>query len=218
MTSKTKLSKPISPERIKEYDLTDAWLLTDFSDFGLRKLIWIPQEKVLVLGQSNDLNSAIFVDKADADGVRIVRRPTGGESVLLTPNMVVISILFTNINDLQSRKIFHIMGSRIQNALESLGIENINYKGLSDLAIGEKKILGSAIYRNPDMLFYHAVLNVSEEPSEIARYLYPPQQEPGYRQGRTHDAFVTSLKQEGYLFSVEEIREQIDSFLTDSFI
>jgi lipoate---protein ligase len=203
--------------KIDDYDLPDAYLLTDFS-IGLRKMIWIPKEKVLVLGQSNDIHKSILVDKAKADGIRIVRRPTGGESVLLTPQMVIISILFTNINGIQSKKIFQIMCSRLQNALEDLGVEHLQFKGISDLAIEENKILGSSIYRNPDMLFYHAVLNVAEEPEEIARYLHHPQIEPDYRLGRSHDAFVTSLKHEGYSFSVDEILEQLDNYLKDSFI
>jgi lipoate---protein ligase len=211
------MSGIIHTPKNEDYDLPDAYLLTDFS-MGLRKLIWIPREKVLVLGQSNDAFKSVIMDKANADGIRIVRRPTGGESVLLTPGMVIISILFTNIKGIQSKKIFQIMCSRLQNALEDLGVEHLHFTGISDLAIEEKKIMGSAIYRNPDMLFYHAVLNVSEEPDEIARYLHHPQKEPDYRQGRTHDEFVTSLKKEGYAFTVEEIHKQIDEYLQDSFI
>ncbi|HNX01430.1 MAG TPA: hypothetical protein PLE74_10720 [Candidatus Cloacimonadota bacterium] len=203
---------------ISEYDLPDVWLFTDFSDFGLRKLIWIPQEKVLVLGQSNELDESIVVDTAKLDGIRIVRRPTGGESVLITPEMVIISILFTHITGIQSSKIFQIMGSRIQGALEDLGIENISFKGISDLAIGNNKIMGSAIYRNPKLLFYHAVLNVGEEPKIVGKYLQHPKQEPEYRNGRTHEKFVTSLKKEGFDLSVQDVQKKLEEFLQESFI
>lgn len=206
------------PGIIEEYDLPDIWLFTDFSDFGLRKLVWIPQATVLVLGQSNDLELSVLLEKAEKDKVRIIRRPTGGESVLLTPEMVVVSILFTNINGIQSKKIFQIMGARIQSALEDIGVENISFKGISDLVIREQKILGSAIYRNPELLFYHAVLNVAEEPLMIAKYLHHPQREPDYRNNREHEMFVTSLRKEGYSLTVNEIREQIELYLQESFI
>ena len=44
-------------------------------------------------------------------------------------------------------------------------------KTISDIAIGDKKILGSSMYRKKNTIFYHAVLNVSESITEISKHL-----------------------------------------------
>jgi lipoate-protein ligase A len=90
-----------------------------------------------------------------------------------------------------------------------LGIENLNSKGISDLSIGDKKIMGSSMYLKGNDLFYHAVLNVSEEVSLISKYLKHPKKEPDYRKGRPHNEFVTSLHAEGYYIDVDVIMDSV---------
>ena len=58
--------------------------------------------------------------------------------------------------------------------------------------------MGSAIYQNKEKVFYHAVLNIQETSSLISKYIKHPQREPEYRQQRSHEDFVTSLKEQNY--------------------
>ena len=81
----------------------------------------------------------------------------------------------------------------------------VYYKGISDIAIKDKKILGSAIYRSKDKIFYQAVLNVSENPQLFDKYLKHPKKEPDYRNGRLHSDFVTSFHAEGYVIDAISI-------------
>lgn len=187
---------------VKTYDLPDFSIFhSDKDDF----FVWNPNRKIVVLGTSNIPGNSVNTENVLADSIDVYIRPSGGQAVVLTPNTIVISVLL-NYPDLKSPKeIFTIINNIIIDVLIKTGVKNIAAKGISDIAIGERKILGSSIYRKKEKHFYHAVLNISEKTSTIERYLKHPPKEPDYRKGRSHADFVTSLKKEGYNISVGEI-------------
>jgi lipoate-protein ligase A len=97
--------------------------------------------------------------------------------------------------------------------LENIGVQHVNYRGISDVAINSRKILGSSIYRKRKAVFYHAVLNISEPVETIERYIKHPTKEPDYRKGRSHKEFVTSLYNEGYTFTVSQLKDALNASL-----
>jgi len=176
--------------------------------------IWVPDGIYLVLGASNKSEKSLHEDLVEKDGIKVFKRPSGGESVVLSPKTLIISIrLFSN--KLENPQVyFKKINSLILKSMESLGVRDLKYRGISDLAIGDFKILGSSIYRKKKLVFYHAVLNVSEDISLIAKYLKHPTKEPDYRAGRDHASFVTSLYKAGYPISVDRLRSKIsESFV-----
>lgn len=174
-------------------------------------MVWVPERTVIVLGQSNEAESAVWTEKADADGIAVIKRPSGGQTVILTPKTVVISVRLISEKLENPRVYFKRVNDIILAALRGMGIENLGQKGISDITIGEKKILGSSIYRKKNMVFYHAVLNVAESPEFIGKYLKHPSREPDYRAGRRHEEFVTSLAASDYPFSCQEVRSKIEN-------
>ena len=96
--------------------------------------------------------------------------------------------------------------------LSDLGVKNYGMKGISDITIGDRKILGSSMHRREKRLVYHAVLNISEDPGIFERYLKHPGREPDYRQRRKHGEFVTSLKKEGYNITYMDIAAILNSY------
>jgi len=190
---------------IKPYDLADAGLLEDNTS-TYRYMVWQPGFLCIVLGQSNQLDQSVYVERATADNVPVYKRPSGGETVVLSPGTLVVSILKRG-DGLRSPKIyFNAYNEKIIKALGGLGVKNLSLNGISDVCIGNQKILGSSIYRNKDRVLYHGVLNRAESVDVIERYLEHPLREPEYRDGRSHKDFVTSLTQQGYQFTGEEIR------------
>jgi lipoate-protein ligase A len=147
------------------------------------------------------------------DGIPVYKRPSGGESVVLSPRMLVVSILKRGDNFRAPGLYFRAYGEKIIRALESLGVVNLRVDGISDICIGDKKVVGSSIYRNKDFVFYHGVLNVSEGADMLERYLKHPRREPGYRKGRPHSEFVTSLTKEGYKLDTEKIKQRISQVM-----
>jgi lipoate-protein ligase A len=197
---------------IKPYDLPDAELLADNAS-SYRCLVWEPGFLCIILGQSNGLEESIYIENAEADGVPVYKRPSGGETVVLSPKMLVISILKQGDRFKSPTLYFRNYSEKIIRALHTLGIRDLKVDGISDICIGNKKILGSSIYRNKDRVLYHAVLNRAESAETIERYLKHPVREPEYRNGRRHMDFVTSLIEEGYRFTSREIRKLVLSQL-----
>jgi lipoate-protein ligase A len=200
---------------IKKYDLPDFNIYeSDKNTFR----IWHPEETYVVLGTSNKPDDALNERTISDDNIQVYKRPSGGQSVVLTPNTIVIAVLKIETEIKAPKIFFHEINSLIISALEEIGVENLSHKGISDIAIGEKKILGSSMYRNKEKNFYHAVLNVSESANTFEKYLKHPVKEPDYRKGRPHKDFVTSLKECRYVFSANQIAvaisRQLQNFTT----
>ncbi len=181
---------------VKQYDLPDYNIFSSEKDVD--HFIWRPDKRYIILGRSNNAESALYSEEVLKDNIEVYKRPSGGETVLLSPNTLVISVKLIIENTLTTHKNFNIINNKIIEALASLGVKDLRTKGISDISIGEKKILGSSIFREKEKLFYHAVLNQSESVDVIAKYLKHPSREPGYRKGRDHREFITSLNAEGY--------------------
>jgi lipoate-protein ligase A len=183
-----------------DYNLPDIHLLEDKTK---RFLTWIPDKTYIVLGASNRAEDALYVDNVEQDHITVLKRPSGGQTVMLTPNNLVIAVVFFDPKSLQPKDVFEYINKLIIAAIEKAGISHLSMKGISDIAVDGKKISGSAIYRRKDALLYHAVLNMGEDATSFEKYLKHPSKEPDYRKGRSHSDFVTSLKEIGYTQSYE---------------
>ena len=193
--------------QVREYDLPDAQLLqADSSDDFI---IWRPDHTAIVLGASNNPLDSIIIAAVKNDNIPIYKRPSGGETVIITPNTLVISAVLAPVQLKDVKKRFRAFNEQVLAALESIGIRNVAHRGISDLAIGEQKILGSAVYHSRDRLFYHSVLNIGETTQTIAKYIKHPYREPDYRNGRKHSEFVTSLQTAGYQGNYNSIKDRI---------
>jgi lipoate-protein ligase A len=198
---------------VRDYDLSDHKLLECEEN---SVLVWIPENTFIVLGASNNPETSVIEENVIVDNIIVYKRKSGGQAVVLTPKVIVISKLFVNSENLQPKTVFKEVNSIIISVLENMGVENLSQEGISDIAISGKKILGSSIYRNKDKLLYHAVINHSEPVSTFERYLKHPQKEPDYRKGRRHGEFVTSLQKEGYILSSNEIIAKTINVLIES--
>jgi len=94
-------------------------------------------------------------------------------------------------------------------------VSGIEDRGISDLAIGEKKILGTSLFRRRKILFYQASLLVDNDLSLFDRYLRFPSRVPDYRRGRGHLEFCTNLRQQGYSLSVSQVMDSLDQVVKD---
>ena len=196
-----------------EYNLPDIELLKKESN---QFMIWIPDKVYIVLGASNNAHNSLRIEKVVEDKITVLRRPSGGQTVILTPNNIIISAVYFNYT-LHPKEVFKHINKLIIAVIEDIGITNLSQMGISDIAISGKKILGSAIYRRKNALLYHAVLNLSEPTATIEKYLMHPSKEPDYRKGRSHSEFVTSLKEKGYTKDGRHLQKALSLSFESSF-
>ena len=194
---------------IRPYDLDDTGL---FSGTGNGMLVWQPAGTQIVLGQSNTPERSLIIENIEADNIPVTKRPTGGEAVVLTRQMAVITVARQFRETITSKDFFKVINGMMLDMLSDLGIKNYGMKGISDITIDNRKILGSSMHSREKRLVYHAVLNISEDSGIFERYLKHPGREPDYRLNRRHSEFVTSLKNEGYNIAYNDIEAILNSY------
>jgi lipoate-protein ligase A len=182
---------------LENYNLPDSELLRSGNSFG-GYMVWVPERLMVVIGKGSDPELELIPDSISEDNVPVIRRDTGGCGVVLSPEMVVVSFLLKNDKDKKQGEYFRLFDKMIISAFRKLGVENIEMAGSSDIALNGLKVAGSSIYRNKDIVFFHAIINLNGGVEAMERYLKIPPREPDYRQGRSHKDFVTSFKAQGY--------------------
>lgn len=190
-----------------KYSLPDSIILEP--GFDANYYIWQPNNVYIVLGRANSIESSVIEENALLDNVKVFKRPSGGESVVLSPSMLVFSSKFKKEKDKRPGDYFAAINSSLINEFTLLGIRDLYSKGISDISINNKKIMGSSMYLSGNTLFYHAVLNVCEDVNLLSRYLKHPRREPNYRIGRSHTEFVTSIHKEGYKLDISNIKKAV---------
>jgi lipoate---protein ligase len=183
---------------IQPYDLPDADLLSA-GGTGERCLVYRPPRVLVVVGKGSDPRLELRTDAILADHVPVLRRATGGCAVVLSPEMLAVAIAVYSREQHKSSQYFRIFNRIIILALADLGVSGLEHAGISDIAIGGRKIAGTALYRNRDLIFYHAILNAASGTELMERYLLHPPRTPDYRAERSHRNFVTSLAEQGYV-------------------
>ena len=160
--------------------------------FALRA--WEPEGVAVVLGRSNAAERELRPGACEADGVPILRRRGGGGAVVLSPGCLVVSLATTVDRELDAGYLGATV-ALVSDALARVAGFSPVQRGTGDLCLGDRKFLGSSLFRRRRLLFYQASLLVSADLSLLDRYLAHPSREPEYRGGRAHGDFVINLSQ-----------------------
>jgi len=149
--------------------------------------------ETLVLGRGSRADREVHLERCRADGIELRRRRGGGCAVLLDRGNAVVSAVFPLPGMGRIDRAWRIGLDWLRAGLAGAGCPGIRVRGISDLARDDRKVGGSCLYRARDLVFFTASLLVRADPERIERYLKHPPREPGYRAGRSHRDFVTSL-------------------------
>jgi lipoate-protein ligase A len=160
--------------------------------------IYEPPETVAVLGAAGNPARDLILDNLAMDGVPFRFRRGGGGTVVLSAGQVVLALVTSVGSPFMNKEYAREINGWFVEALEGLGVRGVEQRGISDLAIGDRKILGASIYRSRLLLFYQSSLLVSNDVSLFGRYLTMPSLAPDYRRGRGHGEFCTTLCDEGF--------------------
>lgn len=161
----------------------------------------------IVIGPSCKPELELNLKHCIADSVPIQKRRGGGGTVILVSGVVVTVVVGERKAGESALSIFDKIHNAMIALLENEGISSIEKKGISDLAIENRKVLGSSLYMgsSPFCYYYQSSLLVSADISLMNRYLEHPPKEPDYRKGRGHETFCTTLHEQGISISPASI-------------
>ena len=208
-----KTALPKFPGQLRK---NDALFIYGASQKKPFKFVYEPDSVEIVHGPSCRVSEEIFVSRCKEDNIAITERRGGGGTVVLSPGMLVTIVVGEKRGKENAVDIFRRIHDAFIHALSEAGITDIVHKGISDLAINGKKVLGSSLYMgsNIPLYYYQSSLMVSNNLALLSRYLCHPPREPDYREGRDHGQFCTTLCESGLRISISELSELIKSSLT----
>lgn len=157
--------------------------------------LWEPPRHAVVLGRANRVTANVDIAACRAGGVPLVRRFSGGGTVLVGPG----SLCFTLVAPLDpaaprdiSAKTRELLNPLIEGLSRATG-EAVDLRGTSDLVIGDRKFGGNAQRWLKRTVLHHGTLAYALNIDLVEKYLTPPEREPEYRGGRGHREFVRNL-------------------------
>src|SRR6516164_6259043 len=176
--------------------LEEALLLQAEAGSGGEVLrIWEWQKPAVVLGSGRKIVDDVDESACAADGVPILRRSSGGGTVLLGKGCLLFSLVLAYERSVQLREIpgsYRFILGELCRGLEEL-FPGITPAGTSDLAIGRRKCSGNSQQRKHRFLLHHGTLLYDYNIHDVGRYLLLPRHQRKYRGGRSHEAFLMNL-------------------------
>lgn len=167
--------------------------------------VYEAERTVVVLGRSRRVDEDVLVENCLHDDIPILRRAGGGGTVVLGRGIIILSVAGATHVPFSLREHMNAVNMAIVQVLLDAHVKDLRISGISDIAIGNRKIVGSSLYRKRDTVLYQGSLLHSPDMSIFDRYLKHPKIEPDYRCGRSHREFLTSLFQEGYLIEMGDL-------------
>lgn len=157
--------------------------------------LWQPENYFVVIGHGAKWRDEVFTANCVADGVPVLRRCSGGGTVLQGPGCLNYSLILRQDNFAGGsvQAAFDFVLSRHRQCLETSLGKPVAIAGISDLVLGERKFSGNAQYRKRRYALIHGTLLLHFDLDSIAKYLTLPAKQPEYRQKRVHGDFVTNL-------------------------
>ncbi len=174
--------------------------------------VYEPEGISVVLGAGRNQED-VRVEETRADNIPVLKRRGGGGTVVLSPGQLVLALVTEVASPFNNLAYARTINSWFKESLEDFGVSKINDRGISDLAVDNRKILGTSLYRRRRTLFYQASLLVSNDLDLFERFLTYPSRVPDYRQGRGHVSFCTTLQREGYNIPMTALIESLEGVL-----
>lgn len=156
--------------------------------------IYEVRHRTIVLGIQDEYARAANVELCRQHDVPVLRRRSGGGTVLLASGCLLYTILLRrNRPRLRSvRESYEWIFSRLSPAISTEDV-SVQQVGISDLAWNGYKVGGSAQQRKKNYLMHHGTLLYDADPGLIEQFVGEVRDAPQYRRGRTHADFVTNL-------------------------
>ncbi|MGL4549605.1 MAG: lipoate--protein ligase family protein [Gemmataceae bacterium] len=180
------------PTPAENLALDEALLLDAEAGGGEVLRFWELPALAAVLGSGGVVADDVLVAACAADGVPVVRRSSGGGTVLLGPGCLCFSLVLRYDRHPALGEINASYRLILDTILDALRVPGAALEGICDLAVAGRKFSGNAQQRKRDHLLHHGTLLYGFDLGLVSRYLTLPPRRPEYRAGRDHGDFVTN--------------------------
>lgn len=182
------------PDPVTSLALDEALLLEAEEGRGGEVLrLWEWPTPVVVLGSACRIAEDVHVEACRADGVPILRRSSGGGTVLWGRGCLLYSLIPRLDRAAPLAEIRPSYAWILGEIAQALGVQGLGQEGISDLALAGRKLSGNAQQRKRSHLLHHGTLLHGLDLDLVERYLRPPPRQPEYRAGRPHHSFLCQL-------------------------
>jgi lipoate-protein ligase A len=158
--------------------------------------LWESPTFAAVLGASRRLAHDIVTENCRVDAVPIVRRSSGGGTVVIGPGALNVSVVLPDTMapglgavDVAQK---YVLG-RMARAIGTM-VPGVEVLGSGDLTLEGRKFSGSAQRRLKSWFLVHLSILCNFPLRKIERYLRQPDRQPEYRRNRTHGEFLRNLE------------------------
>ena len=156
---------------------------------------WESPLTFVALGYTNRANTEADVEECATRGIPILRRATGGGTVLQGPGCFNYAL----VDRIESGQALNVgatndavMG-RVRDALQPLLGGEVAIQGHTDLTWRGLKFSGNAQKRRSRFFLFHGTVLIDFDLELVARVLRAPSKEPAYRAKRSHREFITNV-------------------------
>jgi lipoate-protein ligase A len=171
---------------------------------------WESRRYFVALGYTNRAAIETNVDECNARNIPILRRATGGGTVLQGTGCLNYAL----IDRIKSGQALNVgatnefVMSRVRDALGPLLDGEVAIQGHTDLTWRGLKFSGNAQKRRAHFFLFHGTVLVDFDLELVGRVLRPPSKEPAYRANRSHGEFISNVPLE---------REKVKSAIAEAF-
>ena len=186
------LSLPSPEENIA---LDEALLLAAEAEGPSEYLrLWESSCYAVVLGKNSAVDEDVWLDRCHADGLAVLRRATGGGTVLLGPGCLNFALVLRYDRAAALEHIQESFRYVLRRLAQSLAPTPVTQPdGSTDLTIGSHKFCGNAQRRGRSHFLHHGSILLAFDIAKTQRYLKCPRRQPVYRAGRDHQSFLINL-------------------------
>lgn len=157
--------------------------------------LWEPARPMVVVGRSSRLGNEVRHDLCRRREIPVLRRCSGGAAIVTGPGCLMYALVLSYQLRPELRAVdqaHHRVLDAIASALRP-HVPAVVRRGISDLAIGQRKFSGNSLRCKQRHLLYHGTLLYDFPLELLDRCLAMPARQPDYRGGRAHGAFVANL-------------------------
>ncbi len=158
---------------------------------------WESQRPFVVLGLSKKVTEETQQNFCETQGIPILRRASGGGTVLQGPGCFNYSLILKIKDEISSKDITQanqFVMAENKKALSPLFKDEILIQGITDLCVGQRKFSGNAQKRKKNYYLFHGTILTHFDLSLIEKTLLLPEIRPEYRENRTHLDFVMNTQ------------------------